>query len=225
MNVKAVFFALFAFSGMAQADLVATDWKTSGDALATLHEETGIEWLDLTQTDGMSIQEVIDQTNQGGTFEGWRLPTFDEIDTFVRYAFNGKLPANSTQTQGGNINEPVYRNFTDIMGLTHTAGDRRHSLGLGADDNGSIYSFGVLGYTSGGTSTFFRSGHSEASYTFDTARPEAGVYLVSDGGVTYSSINDPTLNARNPNAPINNVPAMGLAGLAFAGLAFRRKKQ
>ena len=45
MNVKAAFFALFAFSGMAQADLVATDWKTSGDALATLHEETGIEWL------------------------------------------------------------------------------------------------------------------------------------------------------------------------------------
>ena len=65
MNVKAAFFALFAFSGMAQADLVATDWKTSGDALATLHEETGIEWLKLYNTLDNSIEEALSQTGEG----------------------------------------------------------------------------------------------------------------------------------------------------------------
>jgi hypothetical protein len=32
-----------------------------------------------------------------------------------------------------------------------------------------------------------------------------GVFLVSDGGVTLSSINDPTINANNPAAPVNTV--------------------
>ena len=80
----------------ANAELIETDWKAGGDALATLHEETGLEWLDLTQTDGMSIDQVAAQTGEGGSFEGWRIATFDEIDTFVRYAFGEKLPEGST---------------------------------------------------------------------------------------------------------------------------------
>ena len=44
--------SLFAFSNFAIGGLVHTDWKVDGDKLATLDEETGIEWLKITQTTG-----------------------------------------------------------------------------------------------------------------------------------------------------------------------------
>jgi len=42
-----------------------------------------------------------------------------------------------------------------------------------------------------------------------------GVLLVSDGGVTLSSINDPSLNIQNPQAPINQVSAPLLGGFGL----------
>ncbi|MCP4258052.1 MAG: hypothetical protein GY774_11065 [Planctomycetes bacterium] len=226
MKLKTTLFCALMLSFGANAELIETDWKAGGDALATLHEETGLEWLDLTQTDGMSIDQVAAQTGEGGSFEGWRIATFDEIDTFVRYAFGEKLPEGSTQAQGGNTNEPVYRSFYELMGLTHTIDQRRHSLGVGADDAGNVYTFGVLGYTSGGTSTYFRSGYAESSSTTSTAKPERGVFLVSDGGTTLSSINNPSLNANNPAAPINAnaVPVIGIGAMSLFGLLGRRKR-
>lgn len=41
-------------SNGAQANFVATDWKQSGDAKATLDVETGLEWLGLTETRTLS---------------------------------------------------------------------------------------------------------------------------------------------------------------------------
>lgn len=61
-----------------------------------------------------------------------------------------------------------------------------------------------------------------------------GVYLVSDGGTTLSSISNPNLNINNPNAPVNQVPdapadvpvnaGFGLLGLALMALGLRRRK-
>jgi hypothetical protein len=53
-----------------------------------------------------------------------------------------------------------------------------------------------------------------------------GVYLVSDGGTTLSSINDPSLNANNANAPASvPLPATAaLLGLGLLGFGARRKK-
>jgi hypothetical protein len=53
-----------------------------------------------------------------------------------------------------------------------------------------------------------------------------GVYLVSDGGTTQSSLNDPSLNANNANAP-SSVPlpaTAALLGLGLLGFGARRKK-
>ena len=73
--------ALVALSFASHAELVSTDWKTAGDELATLDTETGIEWMDLSETDGLSINTVLSMTSAGGKFEGWRLPTEDEVLT------------------------------------------------------------------------------------------------------------------------------------------------
>lgn len=40
-------------SGEASADFLHTDWQADGDSLATLLEETGLDWLKINGTLGM----------------------------------------------------------------------------------------------------------------------------------------------------------------------------
>lgn len=55
-----------------------------------------------------------------------------------------------------------------------------------------------------------------------------GVYLVSDGGLTLSSINNPEININNPKSPINQVSdvsahaGLGILGMFLMCLGFRR---
>jgi len=62
------------------AALVAADRFVSGDGLITQDTETGLEWLDLTETVGMSYNSVTSELGDGGLFEGWRYAT--AVETF-----------------------------------------------------------------------------------------------------------------------------------------------
>jgi hypothetical protein len=80
----------------AQAALVESDWQNTGDTLATLDTDTGIEWLDLTQTVNMSISQAKLSTEAGSAFEGWRLPTLVEVTQMMVNAF----PSEESRIQG-----------------------------------------------------------------------------------------------------------------------------
>lgn len=64
-----------------QAAFISTDWKVAGDAKASLDQSTGIEWLDLTQTDWKSIEDVRGLLTT--TYAGWRFPTAAEVRTMM----------------------------------------------------------------------------------------------------------------------------------------------
>ena len=79
------------------------------------------------------------------------------------------------------------------------------------------------------TNSYFYSLNNVSSYIDTTASSSLSVFLVSDGGTTLSSINDPTININNPNAPINMADVSAPAGVVATGLmafmlGFRRKK-
>lgn len=97
MNIKHILMMVVLLSSAsAQADFIETDWNNTGDALATLDTETGIEWLDLTQTKGMSINRAEGLTGAGGIYEGWRLPTRNEVTQMMVSAF----PSEAFKVQG-----------------------------------------------------------------------------------------------------------------------------
>ena len=59
----------------------------------------------------------------------------------------------------------------------------------------------------------------------------SGAFLVSDGGTTLSSINNPALNGNNPNAPVNNQPVTDVPApfgvamfVAFLAVTLCRKR-
>jgi hypothetical protein len=65
--------------GTAQATLVALgDYTTDTD--------TGMDWLDLDLTLGMSFNQVNAELGAGGLFEGWQVATLDQAHTFLTNA-------------------------------------------------------------------------------------------------------------------------------------------
>ncbi len=49
----------------------------------TRDTETGLDWLDVTETRGLSYYEVEAQLAQGGAFQGWRFATVQELDQLI----------------------------------------------------------------------------------------------------------------------------------------------
>jgi hypothetical protein len=52
------------------------------NGLYTTDTITGIDWLDLTETNGKSFDEVSNQLNNGEKLEGWKFATRSDIDIF-----------------------------------------------------------------------------------------------------------------------------------------------
>lgn len=226
----------------AQAGFVAVDWKSVGDGSATLHEETGKEWLDLSLTDGMSMNAVVSQLGEGGAFAGWRLPTFDEVmelvETYSTYDFTDTTWTVSS-TSATWVNRAT--GWINLFGITVKPVDSSngitHSLGLFLDSAGVVQRGGASLRNSFGNRTgYFWGGQDMTALNVNSADPSYGIFLVSDGGVTLSSQQNPELNINNPDAPINKqdpvVPpafdvesplTAGAFGLLLLG-AFRRKK-
>lgn len=78
--------AVSALAFNANAAFVATDWQVAGDKKATLDTTTGIEWLDLTLTDGKSYSEV--SALLSTTLAGWRFPTQAEVHQMMSSFFS-----------------------------------------------------------------------------------------------------------------------------------------
>lgn len=55
----------------------------SADHTYLTDSATGLDWLDVTTTAGMSFNQVSSQLGIGGQFAGWRYATLDEFNTLV----------------------------------------------------------------------------------------------------------------------------------------------
>lgn len=109
------------------AALIEQDWQNPGDGLLTRDTQTGLEWLDLTQTAGFSINEIL-----GGT-GGWIGGGFTyATDSQVGQLFLNSDPGNATLSTNH-----VLHNFNgaalllSLLGCTEKCGTRdERSFGI-----------------------------------------------------------------------------------------------
>lgn len=230
-------------SGAAQADIVNLDWLAEGDNGAFLDETNGTEWLDLKKTLGMSIGEVEQQLGNGGLYDGFRIATQADflslVDSIVVQITNG---SDSMTTSSGwavnltNSSRAVHdraRPIINIMGTTQAYSATQISSGFYKGNGDTVYKGGVNAgnrYRSNGSlvysTTVSHSGYSSTPYTDNTSITTSGIYLVADGGATYSTQRDMTLVANNANAPTDAFAPLNLSGigLAIMGLIGFRKR-
>jgi hypothetical protein len=230
MKLKTTFIAVALLLSVTstQAALVETDWNNTGDGLATLDTDTGIEWLDLTQTDGMSINQAEGLTSS--TFSGWRLPTRAEVTQMMVNAFSSE--ASRVQGSGwwsvtSNASYDEADSFSALFGKTYMDSPNYFTFGLLKNDPGQASGMmlsGIRYRPNDGYIALFSN--AETGVDIHYSSPSYGIYLVSDGGTTLSSQLDPSLNANNANAPVADVSAPTIMGGLFAllGLAAIRRR-
>jgi len=84
---------------------------------------TGLDWLDVTMTTGLTINEVFAQMGSGGTYEGWRYATVTELDQLVtNFGFIPNTPCTSGYTncvssQPGD--DPIIETMIRTLGDTY----------------------------------------------------------------------------------------------------------
>lgn len=217
---------LFAFSINAHAGLINSSLVSEGDALITLHEETGLEWLKLSETDGMSYNEIIEAISEGGKYQGWRLPSYAEARAYTAEALKG-VSGITFDTDNVTVSSPhksELNEFLKIVGTTIGYVTSNYSSGVNGlyyDNDGGLKSVSAFRYGTDTYNGYVRYDYSTAQGK-DVSSASTGFLLVSDGGISLGSKLNPEINANNPNSPFNDVPvplisAFGMLGLLAAG--------
>jgi hypothetical protein len=171
--------------------LIQTDYRINGDSKATLDTNTGLEWLVLDQTRGKSMNQINDLLST--TLSGWRFPTTNEVDKFmIHFGGSGLVSyheySSITYFNKAKTNLGIYKN-----GYGH-----EYSGGIYSNDVGSLFDYSLLvagaRMVNFSPQKFLSFRHNNFSNDFSEASVIYGVYLVSDGGVTLTSIETPAIN-------------------------------
>jgi len=202
----------------ASAGFVHQDYKEVGDGKITLHEETGIEWLTLNETMGFSINAVSSMLGPGSKFDGWRLPTGEEVEALLSAAlpltFDNSTP--DAPTIVTSISSVYANAWFEWMGFIKANASFSHSLGMykATMNENDVLVSGV----SKAFSSYNAYDDNKVGYSTSFTNPYYGVFLVR-GGI-----------AEQPSTPggANDVPSplpmplLGLGAMLFAAWRGRR---
>lgn len=213
--MKKIFMAglALALSPMANAELVKTHWLEDGDNLSMLDTLTGKEFLSFTQTRDYNIDSI--QSELDGKFSGWRIANYDEIKTLLsNYITTFDFDRSISYSENYNFGSEAQENMLllrNMIGISSTF-DGHYASGIHYDQDGLATVSGVSNWYGG-------------DLGFDIGQGEhyTSVWLISDGGTTYSSIQDPTINVPQNLSSVPVPLTAGILGLTLLGL--RRKSK
>jgi MYXO-CTERM domain-containing protein len=208
----ALVIASVSFSNFASADLVEADWQSTGDNKAVLDTNSGLTWLDLTETHFYTRTELLNVLS--GAFSGWRLPTANEVSSMIAEALPS-LTATTGNFQDAFGGTPLFNeavNFADLFNSNPVSGDVIHY--------GVFDATGYLGFSGAYVSEGFARAFNEFPGAGTSADLSFSHFLVLDENSTPGTGVDPgTGGATNVSTPT----ILGaLALLGFAGM--RRRK-
>lgn len=95
---------LFLNSVTVYANLITLDWKVPNDGLILYETDSNLEWLNLSQSYGMSYNKVLAMTdNPGGLYEGWHIAKKTEmVSLFNAVGGDGRYSIDGLTNGAGN---------------------------------------------------------------------------------------------------------------------------
>lgn len=163
---------------------------------------TGLDWLDVTASIGLSFNQVSAQFGAGQQFEGWRYATRAELTTLLGNA--GIAPHNSSPATQLSLHEDVIT----LLGPTHTEAGLMYTAGLTSFlDAGLIYACSAATCSPQGSNSIFNP--QQFFLTSDAVRDDTGSYLVR-----ISAVPEPATWA---------MMILGFVGIGY--MAYRRRNQ
>lgn len=184
-------------SAVSHAELVSSDHAVYGSNKITTDTTTGLKWLGLDVTQGMSVNEAKEFITQSGG--AWRLPTENEVIHYMQElvkhdTLSFEVNRNQPQPISTSDNSIMKANMAKI-GITFQNGNDIYSFGWHVtmiDGQEAVLSSGFQGrFTTGNTHYFGNLGTYQPSMVdADLKMSEAGVFLVAVEGVGESNISD-----------------------------------
>lgn len=191
-------------TGSVSAELIEQDWLNNGDSLITYDSSSQLQWLDLTQTRGWSINTAIQVLETNDLYRGWRMPDRNEVkNLFEQVLFPG-----FTFDAASFPDNVHYGTGTREQGLLMTS-----LFGNTAPQYEAVsYGIAAIGPDAGEFHGSFVSGsdnrlyHNDLDVDYNYSYSQAGVFLVRD-----ASVPEPA-------------PAL-LLGLSMTAFFFLRRRQ
>jgi hypothetical protein len=177
------------FNHAAQAELSSRDLKAPGDGLLTFDSLTGLEWLDLTETKGLSAAAV--RAGAGGWASlGFRHATTAEVTQLFLDTAPGVTLSNGTSSVSPN-NLAGAQRLLDLMGTVYVQAccNSFNVVGnglAGVDEPGAGFVLGAsYGTDLAATGGFFFAPDGQFTSTFSD--PNVASYLVLGSAVPEPS--------------------------------------
>lgn len=162
--------SLFLITAPAHAALIERDWHAVNDTALTYDSATGLEWLDITVTAGLSYNEVAMEFGEGGDYEGFSFASSQQlIDLFLAVDLH-EIP-NAPSSEGPKIQELLsYWGVTWYLGTgERTEFFTSNTSGLNAGEHWTGRVFWLTGGDTGVTTEIYVREDSYSSLTIGSA--------------------------------------------------------
>lgn len=179
----------------------SADFQNTGDNLLTVTNDGGnyLEWLDLTQTIGQSVNTAV----ANFTSAGFNVATVTQMNQLLGAFRYSNLTGNNAFTTNYSSQPTLDNNFESFLGLTSNGGSDNVPASLGYF-NGSEFSK-VRGLFRTGTGSNEDVTFENYFETLDTTGSIAGVYLVRSGSAPQP--------VPEPVTILGTLTALGMGGL------------
>ncbi|MDG5500353.1 hypothetical protein [Marinobacter sp. BGYM27] len=131
-------FALLASYG-SQAGLIQYDWKSTGDESVVYDEDSGLEWLSLSETVGESYYEIEDQLSHDGEYTSFRFATLDEVKQLVTNAGSSWGACHDCPDEIAPLESLI-----QLIGSDYSYGSGISTWGFIESDSNSAFADGVM---------------------------------------------------------------------------------
>ncbi len=188
----------------AQAAFISVDSSFGADTI-TRDTDTGLEWLDLTQSLGLSVNEVADEFGAGGIYEGFTYARGSDVETLF-FTSAGITPG----LQGPG--EPAVWDLANLLGITEafffvSFGHYLPDLSSPTAGLGSLEP--ILPF---GDAAASRAIVDDNGFAFDEGAPNVGSFLIRSTTPTTVPVPEP------------GTAFLFLTGLAALAYGRRRKR-
>lgn len=199
------------FSPQANAALISLDDATFGIGSITRDTASGLEWLDLTKSTGVSYSYVSSRLGPGQEFDGWRHAASTDVGTFFDNA-GGTGPYTGAFGSHQNWMPPLLALW----------GENANFGGTGNGDSGGTRSLAILSDSAGAGSRWLTN----IFYYDDLVR--SSYAKIFNDSVVEASDQYNIGHALIRDAPLSTVPTpatIWLFSMALIGLSgFRRRR-
>lgn len=178
MNVKS-------FVGVTCTFLVSVSFNTSAELIDngfyTTDTETGLDWLDLTQSTNRSWSDVTSQFSVGGDFEGWRYAQLGEVITLYDHA--GATGPYGPYTSPAVIDGTIVQSLLDLWGATNGPYESEFITGQLAPFPSLAFEWGSFGFWLGNLDQPYMESWHLSSNAISEAYERRGSALVRNSAV------------------------------------------